>query len=179
MAWTDQIDRVLFTQQQIAARVDELARQVQHDYCSLSPTLIGILTGSFVFMADLLRRLDFDLRVDFMAVSSYEDGTVSSGKVRITKDLDHDIAGKHLLIIEDIIDTGQTLKQLTGVLADRGPASIRLCCLLDKPSRRVAEISADYTGFTIPDAFVVGYGLDYAQAYRHLPYIAVLKPQGD
>ena len=179
MAWTDQVDRVLFTQQQIAARVDELARQVQRDYCSLNPTLIGILTGSFVFMADLLRRLDFDLRVDFMAVSSYEDGTVSSGKVRITKDLDHDIAGKHLLIIEDIIDTGQTLKQLTGVLADRGPESIRLCCLLDKPSRRVAEISADYTGFTIPDAFVVGYGLDYAQAYRHLPYIAVLKPQGD
>ncbi len=177
MASDEQIDHVLLTREQISARIDELARQVQHDYCSLSPTLIGVLTGSFVFMADLIRRLDINLRIDFMAVSSYADETVSSGKVRITKDLDHDVAGRHLLIVEDIIDTGQTLKQLTAVLTERCPASIRICCLLDKPSRRVVEISADYTGFTIPDAFVVGYGLDYAQAYRNLPHIAVLRPQ--
>ncbi len=177
MTWPEDLDRVLITEQQLAAKVGELAQQVRADYAGRKPALIGILTGSFVFMADLIRRLDFDLTVDFIAVSSYEDATVSSGKVRMTKDCSHDIAGRHVLIIEDIIDTGFTLEHICEVFRHRKPASLKLCCLLDKPSRRRAQISPDYVGFEIPDEFVVGYGLDFAEKYRHLPYVGVLKKE--
>jgi len=175
MAWPEELDRVLITEQELAAKVSELAEQVRADYADKNPALIGILTGSFVFMVDLIRQLDFDLTVDFIAVSSYEDGTVSSGKVRMTKDCSHDIGGRHVLIVEDIIDTGFTLEHICNILKHRNPASLKLCCLLDKPSRRRAQIGPDYVGFEIPDEFVVGYGLDFAEKYRNLPYVGVLK----
>ena len=136
-----------------------------------------MLRGSYVFMADLTRAIDLPLTVDFMAVSSYGAGTVSSGQVEIKKDLSDPIEGKNLLIIEDILDSGNTLYYLMDVLSARHPASIRICTLLDKPERRVKPIKADYSGFVIPDAFVVGYGLDYAEKYRNLPYVGVLKPE--
>ena len=177
MAWPEDLDRVLITEQQLTAKVSELAQQLRADYAGKNPALIGVLTGSFVFMADLIRRLDFDLTVDFMAVSSYEDATVSSGKVRMTKDCSHDIAGRHVIIVEDIIDTGYTLQHICNILKHRKPASLKLCCLLDKPSRRRAQIGPDYVGFEIPDEFVVGYGLDFAEQHRNLPYVAVLKKE--
>ena len=138
--------------------------------------LISVLRGSFVFMADLTRKITLPCTVDFMAVSSYRKGTTSSGQVQITKDLSDDIEGKDILVVEDILDSGNTLSYLMKLLQARHPASIRLCTLLDKPERRVVPVQADYVGFTIPDEFVVGYGLDYAEKYRNLPYIGVLKP---
>jgi len=177
MAWPEDLDRVLITEQQLTAKVSELAQQVGADYASKNPALIGILTGAFVFMADLMRQLDFDLTVDFIAVSSYEDATVSSGKVRLTKDCSHDITGRHVLIVEDIIDTGFTLEHICRIFKHRNPASLQVCCLLDKLSRRRTQISPDYVGFEIPDEFVVGYGLDFAERYRNLPYVGVLKKE--
>ncbi len=175
MAWPEELERVLLTQEQLAAKVAELAQRVSDDYAELSPVLIGILTGSFVFMSDLIRLLDFHLMVDFIAVSSYEEATVSSGKVRLLKDCSRDIAGRHVLLVEDIIDTGLTLAHIAKILRDRNPASLRICCLLDKAARREADIAPDYVGFEIPDEFVVGYGLDFAEKYRNLPYVGVLK----
>ncbi len=175
MAWPEELDRVLLTEERLAAKVAELAQQLREDYAGKNPVLIGILTGSFVFMTDLIRALAMDLTVDFMAVSSYEDGTVSSGKVRLLKDCSHDISGRHVLIVEDIIDTGLTLEHMVQILRDRKPASLRICCLLDKPSRRRVEVELDYVGFEIPDEFVVGYGLDFAEKYRNLPYVGILK----
>ncbi len=175
MAWPEALDRVLLTQAQLAAKVAELAEQLRQDYAGKTPVLIGILTGSFVFMTDLIRALAMDLTVDFMAVSSYEDATVSSGKVRLLKDCSHDISGRHVLIVEDIIDTGHTLEHIVQILRNRKPASLRICCLLDKPSRRRTEVAIDYVGFEIPDEFVVGYGLDFAEKYRNLPYVGILK----
>lgn len=177
MAWPEDLDRVLITEQQLTAKVSELAQQVGADYAGKNPALIGILTGAFVFMADLMRQLDFDLTVDFIAVSSYEDATISSGKVRMTKDCSHDIAGRHVLIVEDIMDTGFTLEHICRIFKHRKPASLQVCCLLDKPSRRRAQISPEYVGFEIPDEFVVGYGLDFAEKYRNLPYVGVLKKE--
>ena len=139
--------------------------------------LISVLRGSFVFMADLIRKIEVPCTVDFMSVSSYGRGTTSSGQVQITKDLSDDIEGKDIIVVEDILDSGNTLSYLLQLLQARKPASMKLCTLLDKPDRRVKEVHVDYTGFTIPDEFVVGYGLDYAEKYRNLPYIGILKPR--
>lgn len=171
------IQEVLFTEEQLDRRVREIAAQIEKDYEGEEIMLIGVLRGSFVFMADLSRRIDLPCTLDFMAVSSYGKGTSSSGQVQITKDLSSDITGKHIIVVEDILDSGNTLSYLLKLLEQRNPASIRLCTLLDKPERRVKEVKVDYSGFTIPDAFVVGYGLDYAEQYRNLPYIGILKPE--
>ena len=171
------IEKVLLTKEQLEQRIKELGAEITRDYQGKELVLAAVLRGSYVFMADLTRAIDLPLTVDFMAVSSYGAGTVSSGQVEIKKDLSDPIEGKNLLIIEDILDSGNTLYYLMDVLSARHPASIRICTLLDKPERRVKPIKADYSGFVIPDAFVVGYGLDYAEKYRNLPYIGVLKPE--
>lgn len=171
------IQEVLFSEEQLKARVGEIARQIEEDYAGKEIMLISVLRGSFVFMADLCRAIDLPCTLDFMSVSSYGKGTTSSGQVQITKDLSEDISGRHVIVVEDILDSGNTLSYLLKILANRHPASIRLCTLLDKPERRVKPVEVHYSGFTIPDAFVVGYGLDYAEKYRNLPYIGVLKPE--
>ena len=171
------IQNVLFTQEQLQARVREIADEIQRDYAGKEIMLISVLRGSFIFMADLCRAIDLPCTLDFMAVSSYGKGTSSSGQVQITKDLSEDISGRHIIVVEDILDSGNTLSYLLKILEHRHPASIRLCTLLDKPERRVKPVQVHYSGFTIPDAFVVGYGLDYAEKYRNLPYIGILKPE--
>ena len=171
------IQEVLFSQEQLARRVDEIAEEISRDYAGKEIMLVSVLRGSFIFMADLCRRIKVPCTVDFMAVSSYGAGTSSTGQVQITKGLSGDIAGKHLIVVEDILDSGNTLSYLLNVLEQRQPASIRLCTLLNKPERRVKPVKLHYSGFTVPDAFVVGYGLDYAERYRNLPYIGVLKPE--
>ena len=171
------IQEVLFSQQQLEERVDQIAQEITRDYAGKEIVLISVLRGSFVFMADLCRRIDLPCTIDFMSVSSYGSGTSSTGQVQITKDLSGDISGKHILVVEDILDSGNTLSYLLKLLEQRKPASIRLCTLLDKPERRVKPVEVHYSGFTIPDAFVVGYGLDYTEHYRNLPYIGILKPE--
>lgn len=171
------IQEVLFSQQQLADRVGELAAQITADYAGKEIMLVSVLRGSFIFVADLCRRIDLPCTVDFMAVSSYGGGTSSTGQVQITKDLSSDISGKHILVVEDILDSGNTLSYLLKLLEQRKPASIRLCTLLNKPERRVKDVEVHYSGFSIPDAFVVGYGLDFAEGYRNLPYIGILKPE--
>lgn len=171
------IDRVLLTEEQLRERVKELGAQISADYAGKDPVLISVLRGSFVFMADLVRQIQPYCRVDFMAVSSYGSGTQSSGQVNIQKDLTEPIEGKDIIVVEDILDSGNTLYYLLQVLKARNPASIKLVTLLDKPERRVKPITSDYSGFTVPDEFVVGYGLDYDERYRNLPYIGVLKPR--
>ena len=170
------IERVLFTEQELKDRVAEIAAQIDKDYAGKEPMLISVLRGSFIFMADLVRSITLPCTVDFMAVSSYGSGTTSSGQVKITKDLSESIEGRDIIVVEDILDSGNTLSYLFQLLQARHPASVRLCTLLDKPSRRTKPITADYTGFTVDDLFVVGYGLDYAEKYRNLPYIGILKP---
>lgn len=170
------IEQVLYTGEQLQDRVREVGAQIAADYVGREPLLISVLRGSYIFMADLTRAIDLDVTVDFMAVSSYGSGTTSSGQVEIKKDLSDSIEGKDLIIVEDILDSGNTLYYLMDVLRARKPASIRICTLMDKPERRAKPITADYVGFTIPDAFIVGYGLDYAEKYRNLPYVGVLKP---
>ena len=170
------VQEILFSEEQLKQRVAELGAQITRDYAGKKPVLASVLRGSYIFMADLSRAIDLPVSVDFMCVSSYGKGTSSSGQVQITKDLSDPIEGKDLIIVEDILDSGNTLYYLMQVLQARKPASIRLCTLLDKPERRTKPITADYWGFSIPDAFVVGYGLDYAEHYRNLPYIGVLKP---
>ena len=170
------IERVLFSEEELKRRVAELGARINEDYAGKKLILIGVLRGSFIFVADLVRQLNLPCTVDFMAVSSYGTGTTSSGQVRIVKDLSEDIAGRDVLVVEDIMDTGHTLSYLLQYLKDKGAASVRLCALLDKPSRRTVPVEIQYCGFTIPDYFVVGYGLDYAEQYRSLPYIGVLKP---
>ena len=169
------VEEILITADAIDARVAELGTQLSADYTGRDPVLISVLKGSLVFLADLMRAMDLPSSIDLMEVSSYA-GTETSGQVRILKDLSKPIEGRDVIVVEDIIDTGLTLNYLLGYLADRQPASIKICCLLDKPARRLAEISIDYRGFTIPDRFVIGYGLDYEERYRNLPYIGVLKP---
>lgn len=168
---------ILLTEEQIAARNRELGEELTRDYRDKNPIFIGVLKGCFIFMADLLRCVDVRCTMDFMAVSSYGAGTTTTGAVKINKDLSQDIAGRHTIIVEDILDSGVTLSYLKKYLAGRSPASIRIVTLLDKPSRRLADIVPDYRGFEVPDAFVVGYGLDYAEEYRNLPYIGILKPE--
>ena len=171
------IDRVLFTEEQLQARVAEIAAQIDRDYAGKQPLLVSVLRGSFVLMADLVRRITLPCTVDFMAVSSYGSGTTSSGQVKIVKDLSEQIEGKDVIVVEDILDSGNTLSYLLKLLEARHPASIRLCTLLDKPERRTKPVAVQYSGFTIPDEFVVGYGLDYDEKYRNLPYIGILKPR--
>ena len=170
------VERILFTQEELARRVGELGAQITADYAGKEVAVASVLRGSYIFMADLTRAIQLPITVDFMAVSSYGSGTVSSGQVEIKKDLSDSIEGKDLIIVEDILDSGNTLYYLMDVLRARKPASIRICTLLDKPERRSKPIAADYVGFSIPDAFVVGYGLDYDEKYRNLPYIGILKP---
>lgn len=170
------MQQILFTQAQVAGRIREMAREITRDYAGKAPLVVGILRGSFIFMADLVRQVELPLHLDFMSASSYGAGTVSSGQVDIRLDLQEDIAGRDVLLVEDILDTGNTLSKLVAELQARGPASLKLCVLLDKPDRRTKPIQADYVGFTIPDAFVVGYGLDYDEKYRNLPYVGILKP---
>jgi hypoxanthine phosphoribosyltransferase len=170
------VEEVLLTGDEVQARVLELGAQVAADYEGRDPVLVSVLKGSIIFLADLVRATPIPLSIDLMEVSSYGASTESSGQVRILKDLSSSIAGRDVLVVEDIIDTGLTLNYLLRYLHDKGPASIRICCLLDKPARRLAPIEIDYRGFTIPDRFVIGYGLDYGEHYRNLPYIGVLRP---
>lgn len=171
------IERVLFSEEELKQRVRELGAQITADYAGKEPLLVSVLRGSYVFMADLTRCIDLPCTVDFMSVSSYGAGTKSSGQVQITKDLSDDIEGRDVIVVEDILDSGNTLYNLTRHLMDRGAASVKLCVLLDKPARREKPIQPDYAGFTVPDEFVVGYGLDYADRYRNLPYVGILKPE--
>lgn len=173
----DDIQRILIAQEELQARVAQLGAQISKDYAGKEPILVSVLRGSYIFMADLTRSIDCYCQVDFMAVSSYGSGTVSSGQVNIVKDLSDSIEGRDVIVVEDILDSGNTLHYLFQLLQARRPASIRLAALLDKPSRRTKPIEADYVGFQVPDEFVVGYGLDFDERYRNLPYIGVLKPQ--
>ena len=165
---------VIFSEEEIRERVRALGKQITADYEGKNPLLAGVLKGCFVFMADLIRSINTDLSVDFMVVSSYGDKTVTSGVVKIIKDLSSDITGRHVLIVEDILDSGNTLSFLKQYLGCRNPASIRIVTLLDKPDRREAVIKADYVGFVCPNRFIVGYGLDSKEHYRNLPFIASL-----
>lgn len=171
------IATVLYTEADIACAVATLGAQLTADYRDKNPLVVGILRGSAPFMMDLVRAMDCYLEIDFMDVSSYGDATESSGTVRIVKDLDTDIAGRHVLLIEDIVDSGRTVQSLMELLQTRHAASIKICTLLDKPERRAVDVQADYIGLEVPNEFVVGYGLDYRQQYRNLPHIGVLKPE--
>lgn len=170
------IARVLISTEELQARIAELGAQITADYAEAGDLLlVGVLKGCAMFMMDLARSIDLPVALDFIAVASYGASTESSGVVRLLKDLDTDIAGRHVLIVEDIIDSGLTLAYLRGQLLRRHPASLRICTLLNKPERRIADVPVDYLGFDIPNEFVVGYGLDYAERYRNLPYIGILK----
>lgn len=164
----------LIDEAQLQRRVRELGAQITAEYQGKDLVLLGVLKGSFLFMADLARAIDLPVRTEFLGLSSYSGGTESTGEVKVTLDLAHPVAGKHVLVVEDIVDTGLTLDYILRMLANRHPASLKLCCLLDKPEGRHVQIHADYVGFTIPKRFVVGYGLDYNEIYRNLPYIGVL-----
>ena len=167
--------RVLLTEEEVDKRINEVAEHINKDYAGKSIHLICILKGGVFFTCELAKRLTVPVSLDFMSVSSYGSGTVSSGVVKIVKDLDEPLEGKDVLIVEDIIDSGRTLSYLIQILEKRRPRSLKLCTLLDKPERRVKPVTVDYVGFNIPDEFVVGYGLDYAQKYRNLPYIGVVE----
>ncbi|MDD2431555.1 MAG: hypoxanthine phosphoribosyltransferase [Firmicutes bacterium] len=171
------LEKIIISQEQLENRVQELGKQLTKDYQDKQLIVIGILRGATIFLADLVREIDLQMEIDFMAVSSYGLATKSSGVVRIIKDLESTIAGRDVLIVEDIVDSGLTLKYIVENLQSRKPNSIEICTLLDKPARRVEGIDVKYNGFVIPDEFVVGYGLDYAERYRNLPYIGVLKPE--
>jgi len=169
------VERTLISAVEIKKKVDELARLLSQEYEGKNLLVVGILKGAMIFMADLIRAMSVDVQIDFMAVSSYGASSKSTGVVRILKDLEQNIEGRHLLIVEDIVDTGLTLNYLQEILKARGPASVRICTLLDKPSRRKVDVKVDYNGFSIPDEFVVGYGLDYNEKYRNLPEICIIK----
>lgn len=170
------IERILISAEEIEKKVKELGTALTEEYEGRFPLAVGVLKGALPFMADLLKNIDTYLEMDFMDVSSYGNSTVSTGEVKIIKDLDTSVEGRHILIIEDIIDSGLTLSYLVELFRYRKAKTIKIVTLLDKPSGRKADIQADYVGFEVPDAFVVGYGLDYAERYRNLPYIGVLKP---
>ena len=170
------IERVLISQEELERQVARIGAQISADYADKDPIFVGVLKGCFIFMADLMRHVTINCSMDFMAVSSYS-GTNSTGAVKINKDLSEDIGGRHIILVEDILDSGVTLNYLKNYLQVRKPASIAVATLMDKPARRKADIYADYSGFEVPDAFVVGYGLDYNERYRNLPYIGVLKPE--
>ena len=163
--------KFLLRKEDIERKVEELAKEIKREYEGKNPILIGVLKGSFIFLSDLIRRLDFPLEVDFVEVSSYGMGKESSGKIRVRKGIRSDIKNRHVLIVEDIVDTGLTTKYLIDSLKKKKPASIKLCSLLSKPSRRKVHVDIDFLGFEVPDKFIVGYGLDFAEKYRNLPYI--------
>lgn len=169
--------KILITGEEISKRIKEVADEITKDYAGEEVLVVGILRGAVVFYAELVKQIDLDLRFDFMSVSSYGSGTTSSGEVKIVKDISQPIEGLNVIIVEDIIDTGNTLKNLKKLLLTRNPKSLKICSLLDKPSRRKVELEGDYVGFTVPDEFVVGYGLDYQEKYRNLPDVGVLKPE--
>jgi len=178
MGMMDQdILKVLYTEEEIAQRVKEMGAEMYEDLKDKDPIFISVLRGAFVFMADIVRACQVKCDVEFIAVSSYGNSTKTSGTVQITHDIQQDITGRHLVIIEDILDSGNTLLFLKQYFITKGAASVTICTLLDKPSRRTKAVTADYVGYVVPDEFVVGYGLDYAQKYRNLPYIGVLKPE--
>lgn len=168
----------LLSEEQVDSRIRELGAQITKDYAGEEVFLVCTLKGASFFACELAKRIDLPLTLDFIAVASYGDGTQSSGEVRMIKDLDESIEGKNVIVVEDIVDTGRTLSYLMEILKKRNPRTLKLCSLLDKPERRVVDIKADYTGFEVPDLFVVGYGLDYAQKYRNLPYIGVVETDG-
>ena len=177
-AMDEDILKVLVTEEQLKAKVQELGEQITRDYEGKNLLLVSILKGSVVFMADIMRAIKVPNAIDFMVVSSYGGAnTTTTGLVKIIKDLDSDLTGKDVLIVEDILDTGVTLSNLVPMLKMRNPNSVKICTILDKPSRRKADIQPDYEGFQVPDEFVVGYGLDYDEKYRNLPYVGVLKPE--
>lgn len=173
----DDVLKVLLSEEEIKNKVQELGKIITEEYRGKNLLLVTVLKGAVVFLADLMRAIDTPAEIDFMVVSSYGSGVKSSGVVKIVKDLDVPLKDRHILIVEDILDSGLTLSYIKGILQDRGPASIRIVTLLDKPARRKADIKADYVGFEVPDDFVIGYGLDYDEKYRNLPYIGVLKPE--
>jgi len=169
--------RVLLSEEEIRAKCKEMGARISQEYKGKNLMLVTVLKGAVVFLADLMRAIEVPAEIDFMVVSSYGSGVKSSGVVKIVKDLDVPLAGKDLLIVEDILDSGLTLSYIKELLASRGPASIKIATLLDKPSRRKVDLVADYIGFSVPDEFVIGYGLDYDEKYRNLPYIGILKPE--
>ena len=171
------IARILLSEVQIADKIKELGEKLTADYKGKELLVVGILKGSNVFMSDLIRQINIPLKIDFMMISSYGNATESTGVVKIMKDIEQSISDKHVLIVEDMIDSGLTLKYLTEMLETRKPASIKICTLLDKPARRQERVHVDYVGYEMPDEFLVGYGIDYAEHYRNLPYIGVLKPE--
>ena len=178
MALADDVARVLFTEAQIQERIRAIAAQISRDYATTPPLLVSVLKGALYFMADLSRAITIPITIDFMAITSYGDETATTGAVRLIKDLDEKITGRHVLLVEDIIDTGLTADYLLRTLRARDPASLRICTLLDKTARRIVDtLPIRYRGFEVPDEFVVGYGLDHRQLYRNLPFIGVLKPE--
>jgi hypoxanthine phosphoribosyltransferase len=173
----DVVERVLIPKEVLAENVSKMAQRISRDYEGKELLIIGVLKGGFVFMSDLVREITIPLQLDFMSVSSYGNSSQSSGVVRIIKDVETDMTNKHVLIVEDIIDTGLTLKHLVELLSTRGPLSVKICAALDKPSRRKVDLKVDYKGIEIPDEFVIGYGLDYAGMYRNFPDVCVLKKE--
>ena len=174
--WQNEISRVLITEQQIARRVRQLTRQLQRDFAGRDVVIVSLLNGTVMFLADLVRHLSLPLRLDFIGVSSYGAGT-ESGELVFTKQLRLDVRGRDVLVVDDILDTGKTLKRVLGVLREHKPRRIKVCVLLEKKARRTEKVRAHYVGFQIPDLFVVGYGLDYAERYRNLPFVGVLRPE--
>ncbi len=173
----EDMEHVLFESEDIQKRVKELAKQISEDYRGLNPMVIGVLRGAVFFFTDLLKFTDIHLEMNFLAISSYGNSTESSGEIRIQYDMQESIKGRHVILVEDIIDTGLTINHLKEIMQARHPESVKVCTLLDKPSRRKVDVKGDYIGFEVPDEFVVGYGLDYAGKYRNLNYIGVLKPE--
>ena len=171
------IEKILFTNEEIKTAVQKLGKKLTEDYQDKNPVVVGILRGAAPFMIDLIQAMDCYMEIDFMAVSSYGDDTKSSGSVKIIKDLDTDVTNRHVLIVEDIIDSGRTAQALRELFAAKNAASVKICSLLDKPARREVDTEADHVGIDMPNEFVVGYGLDFRQQYRNLPYIGVLKPE--
>ena len=175
MEYGNTIGKILFTQEEIWRRAEELGQEISEDYAGEKVVLIGTLKGAIPFMADLMKNISLDVEIDFVAASSYGSGTESSGEVILKHDITLDLEGKHVILVEDIIDTGNTIKALKAYLQKRGPKSVSICTLLDKPARRVVDVKGDYIGFVVEDLFIVGYGLDYDQKYRNLPYISYLE----
>ncbi len=174
--WASKVGKILFSEEAIAAKVKELGAQISRDYAGEKVLVVGLLSGAFVFAADLLRHVSAQYDLDFVSLSSYGRGTVTSGSVKLNKDLSIDPRGRHVLVVEDLIDTGVTLEWFSNHLASKGCLSVKICCLLDKKARRTANVPIAYCGFECPDEFVVGYGMDFADEYRCLPYVGVLKP---
>ena len=173
----DDIERILISEEEIRSRILELGKQISEEYAGKVPVFVGVLRGVIIFFADMIRAVDLPCELDLIAVSSYGGGTVSSGKVTLRKDVSLDLEGRDVIVLEDIIDSGLTLRWTIDHILSKNPASLKVCALLDKPSRREVAVSADYVGFTIPNEFVVGFGLDFNDRYRNLPFVGVLKPE--